>query len=128
MKDILTYEQVREGVRNVINAHPEGADHVYSRPWGEICLYVHNDKPSCIVGHYLINVLGVDKRAIREREGIGASGLAETLHARGLMPELDHRANVFLTALQGEQDRGAAWGEAYEYASARVEGCWKSEQ
>lgn len=122
MKDILTYEQVREGVRDVINAHPEGVDHVYSRPEGAgVCLYVYDDEPSCIVGHYLINVLGVDKHTIQECEGAGASSLTKNLHAEGFMPEMDHRASTFLNVVQMEQDSGAPWGEAYEYATTCVE-------
>ena len=121
MQDILSYEQVRDGIRDVINRHPEGVDHTYSRPEGAgVCLYVHNDGPSCIVGHYLINVLGVAKCAIEEREGIGVSSLAKILRAEGAMPGLDFQASVFLNVVQAEQDSGAPWGEAYETALSYI--------
>jgi hypothetical protein len=123
MENILSYEQVRDGVRDVINAHPEGVDHVYSRPEGaEYCLYVHDNEPSCIVGHYLINTLGVAKHVIQNHEGIGASTVVGILHTRGLMPDVDYWAATFLGVVQREQDSGATWGEAYEYASDHVEG------
>jgi hypothetical protein len=123
MKDALSYEQVRDGVRDAINAHPEGVDYVYELPDLEsgVCLYVNEGKPSCIVGHYLINILGVAKHAVRAHEGVNASTLAEALHSEGVMPAMDYWAATFLDVLQREQDSGATWGEAYEYASDHAE-------
>ncbi|RAV17550.1 hypothetical protein DQP57_00565 [Mycobacterium colombiense] len=74
----------------------------------DICRYVNDGKPGCIVGHALWNLGMVDETT--EGKGFnddGIWGLDKYLNLN-----LDPYEYTWLRAAQDEQDTGAPWGKA----------------
>ena len=107
-------------VRKVAAEHP---DYIYQKIDGVShgsCLYIYNNKPSCIIGHALWNVGLIDAnwkgdtRAISDiRSIIGCEGWP-----------LDSSEINWLAAVQHSQDRGTTWSGSVRAAD---EGKWFDE-
>lgn len=109
----FTDEQVMTTLREVVAENP---DYVYESPdrTADIpCLYVHDDKPGCLVGHVL-NRLGVELEDLSEYEGSDADKFVRP----GFVSE---RAGRVLQHAQFEQDRGDAWRYALDAAETAYE-------
>lgn len=116
----ITDDDVRNAFPGVIAT--QGENYVYPNEYG--CFYVKNDKPSCMLGVYLIDVLGIPKDYFSEmrsqfgREPIQKNesefdNIAADIEARfdiQFEPGLVDR----LREVQEYQDNGCAWGIAYK--------------
>lgn len=110
----ITYSMVRDDLPAIIAT--KGEDFKYVFPPGGTCLYVENGAPSCLIGHYLID-LGFPMDAFQAVEGNGIESLfheenfKEIMTSHGFTAEPD--AIMALSRLQGIQDNGYSWGYAY---------------
>lgn len=121
-----------DALRNVVEA--KGANHIYQRYDGATCKYEHEGKPSCLVGHALVE-MGFDIDFIRAMDdcNYADSGFQSVLDAAEESVEKDwsdrfpdtDQAQVkrFLELFdvasrqaffeaQAMQDRGHTWGAA----------------
>ena len=115
---IVTRDRVVEVTKQVVAEH--GMEHVYEKPMvnrlgGEMamCLYVHNGRPSCLVGHVL-HRLGVplDVLAQGDDQSQDASSMCyEVLYNTDFADEM---IASFLSTVQATQDAGYTWGYALE--------------
>lgn len=112
--DVLTYDRAVELAREVVAEF--GDDYVYPEDHKELefngstpsCVYVHDDKPSCVVGQIL------------HRHGVSIDQLMlnEFRNARVVAFQLagaDDKARFFLSEIQSHQDKGHPWGESLTY-------------
>ena len=103
-----TVEDIRTSMQKIIDV--EGEDFVYVIPNQEelgshaACLYVHDDKPSCLIGRVLHD-LGMSLEDLSQYEGQDASMPAEAFGVS------EHVADALTTA-QFVQDTGETWGDA----------------
>lgn len=99
-----------------------GADYVYPRTGiFDRCLYVKDDKPSCLVGHALALAGASVEMLIRldknESGSIGANAIPT------YFPDLvSEDAAKVLREAQGYQDSGKTWGESVAYATGFARG------
>lgn len=121
-----------------------GRDYVYERQEGSgICTYWHSGngepwhnrdhtaiatgRPGCIVGH-ILHRLGASPEGIASLDGQGSVGYIATTHgAPSLVEErigvrFTDKAVDFLREVQSRQDKGATWGEAFEYGKGYIRG------
>ena len=104
MNDIrFTDDQVRDMLRTVVAENP---DFIYEPPGGpdESCKYVHDDAPSCLVGH-VMSRLGLPLDILSAREGVSPVQIGGALG-------ISARAADALTAAQDWQDQGETWSDA----------------
>lgn len=99
----------------------KGEDYVYEMPRnkeGDVigCSYIHNDQPSCIVGHVLV-AAGVDPDQLHQHEGVAA----ENLTIRVQLWDTDYTMSRALNAAQEAQDSGETWGEALRVFKEELE-------
>lgn len=90
-----------------------GDDTVYERitvMGRPVCLYVHDSRPSCLVGHALVKA-GADVELL-ETLNPGVAALSLNIH----VPNVDFGAATVFQAAQHVQDDGGTWGEALEAA------------
>lgn len=90
-----------------------GEDTVYERVTVKgrpVCLYVHDSRPSCLVGHALVKAGGDTELLEGLNCGVAAISLDDHL------PAVDWRAALVFQAAQHVQDDGGTWGEALEAA------------
>lgn len=124
MSTWLTDKQIIDAVDAAVAE--KGADYTYER--GEpmdpdeaapSCLYVHGDKPGCIVGNAM-HRLGIDLATLRESEGRSAGGLLIDLRDKqGYHASM--WAQDFLDAVQHQQDNGDSWGDAVAEGRIRAD-------
>lgn len=130
----LTYEQAVQYLNEAVQL--KGEDYIYQHhsrlddegnEIGPSCLYAHNGKPDCIVGHVLAKA-GVPielmewSQATDESGGIQnpysydqAQSVLYRLHRDGLL--YTGKATRKLLALaQSRQDQGSTWGQAVALA------------
>jgi hypothetical protein len=120
----LTYDRAVELAREIVAEF--GEDYVYPEDhkrheYGDddnqggnmLCVYVHEDKPSCIVGQ-ILHKHGVSVEALKAHEFKGARTVSYAT------AEADEKARFFLTGAQSHQDKGNTWGEALTYALDQV--------
>jgi hypothetical protein len=108
----LTLEKAIELAKQAVA--DRGEDYVYEKPEDvEVCQYVHDDGPGCIVG-YILNKAGASLEELHDHEGTWASALTDRLEVTGVLTA-SYEANVFLDAIQGKQDNGKNWGQALAY-------------
>lgn len=75
------------------------------------CVYVHDEKPSCLVGQ-ILHRHGVSLLELSMWENKGAYTVSyHTANA-------EDGAQSYLSALQQKQDAGATWGEALDWANS----------
>lgn len=114
----LTYEQAKADLEALAAERP---DYVYEAPEKEeedeapICMYFHENAPSCIVGHVMArHGMTQDQLTSFENAGTAVYGLFanDTL-------QVDRKTGVMLSRAQAMQDQGSTWGdsvaEAIEY-------------
>ncbi|MFE5092065.1 hypothetical protein ACFRCI_17125 [Streptomyces sp. NPDC056638] len=113
---LITDEMVMKTLKEVVAEKPE---YVYSVPeyqknlGGVDCFYVHLDEdgtpvsPGCVVGAVL-HRLGVPLEVLRQEEGQPARTAVRRI---GLSLSFGTRAT--LNGIQGKQDDGTPWGQAY---------------
>lgn len=108
--EALTLDRAKELAKEVVTEfgeyykYPE--DH---RQWNagvRLCMYVHEDKPSCLVGH-ILHRHGVTVTELSMHEFRGAWEVT-----RDLVPGTNDATLVFLSKIQGAQDEGNPWGLA----------------
>lgn len=126
----ITPSVVVEGLQALVAK--EGEEFVYSpvpdEDHGTKCVYVLDDRPSCIVGQFLAN-LGVPVERLKQADtasygaGIPATTLLIDLRAEGVIT-FDNTDGRILSALNGaqyNQDIGKAWGYAFTEAKRVIE-------
>lgn len=109
--EALTYDRAVELAREVVAEF--GEDYVYPQDHKVAespssvpsCVYVHDGKPSCLVGQILYRH-GVDLDDLATQEFTGAWIVAGKFAAANL------KTCYFLDAMQSLQDKGSTWGEA----------------
>lgn len=115
MDDVtLTPESILVAVEAAVQA--EGEDYIYT-PVGEDprCVYVHDDKPSCIVGRVLVSHgVPLERLAEFDRTGFEAGGVTaevvvDMLRAEGATVK-GINVGFYLSELQDMQDHGHPWG------------------
>lgn len=110
----LTREEAIRYLREVVDE--KGADYVY--PLSEhhsLCTYVHEDQPSCIVGHVLYRAgLTVEQLKTLDSPGVPVRETSiSTLWKEDLLPiDIDQDAIDALHVAQVSQDSQSTWGEA----------------
>lgn len=88
----------------------------------QVCDYVRDDRPSCIVGHVLFRA-GVTVEQLKaidtdeQGSGVGAELLAsKNPMSRGVTFDVTAEAAKFLGKVQNAQDFGDTWGECADMA------------
>lgn len=110
----ITYSMVRDGLSAIIAE--KGEDFQYVVPRGGTCLYVENDCPSCLIGHYLIE-LGFPMEAFTALEGNGVESLFHDENLKEIMAShgftAEPEAVYAMGKVQDLQDNEYYWGDAY---------------
>lgn len=115
----ITFEDTKAGLKALVDE--QGSDYVYPKrsygfSSGEVCRYVHEGKPDCIVGQFLA-ARGVPLEYLKEADtaysGGGEPG-DELLHslARKEVINIDVKSISVLFEVQHLQDNGRTWGDA----------------
>lgn len=115
-KDVAFLTAMRQAVID------KGADYIYEQrvvlfeEGGQdyACDYLRGGVPSCIVGHGIINANIMDASHLALYEGTAAYEVLEKNASGGLHYDVIQAANK----MQGEQDTGTPWGEAYNHGIA----------
>lgn len=117
--EALTYDRAVELAREVVAEFGKGYVYPESIKVVEIggtqppCLYVHEDKPSCLVGH-ILHKHGVSLEELSMKEFIGARLVSSEL------AKADDKARFFLASAQESQDKGETWGTAVRFGISQV--------
>lgn len=122
--EALTYDRAVELAREVVAEF--GEDYVYPESvkvseyeaTPPTCVYVHDDKPSCLVGQ-ILHKYGVSLEALSLNEFRGAWTVSGTL------ADADDKARFFLSSAQDSQDKGEPWGTAVEFGLSQVKTYYK---
>jgi hypothetical protein len=130
---ILTGPEALHLLELVVKEH--GEDYVYvGLPHSEVCgdedcgdhydgeeatcLYMHGERPGCIVGHLFHDYIGVDVPAEMENVPVGQMVRNDPRNMPGCSPfqvpgvVITPEAHHVLAHAQGVQDGGNTWGEA----------------
>lgn len=111
----ITYAMVRDDLPRIIAV--KGEDYQYDVPFGGTCLYVDKGAPSCLIGHYLID-LGFPMEAFESYEGRGIESLFHEEDGKEFMAShgftADPEAVYAMGKVQDLQDNRYSWGQAYE--------------
>lgn len=114
--------KVLEVAEEIVNEF--GHDYIYVKPPSNLCQYVHEGQPSCLVGQILVrlgaqvDVLEVPEHysIIQNGHGLGVTEfltqLAPTTETLGFT--LTRNAIAVLECIQNTQDTGNTWGRALE--------------
>lgn len=113
--DVLTLARAKEIATEVVEEF--GENYVYPKEHKvkfpdssePTCVYVHEGKPSCMVGQ-ILHRHGVSLEELASYENRGAYSVA------WLTTTCGEYAPSFLSAIQRRQDRGQSWGVALEQA------------
>lgn len=101
----------------------ETPDYIYRPPTlNGACLYVHQGKPSCIIGHALWEVGLIDANLPGASSGSSVFHInEESIRTVAVDLELDLSiAEInWLAHVQGKQDRASSWGDAVASADAK---------
>lgn len=81
------------------------------------CVYVHEGKPSCIVGH-ILHRHGVEIEAMKNHEFDSACPVS------GATTNAEGTARFFLREMQEHQDKGKPWGESLEFGLEQTRMCY----
>lgn len=121
-----------DALRNVVEA--KGANYIYKKPDGITCEYEHEGKPSCLVGHALVE-MGFDIDFIRamddrerpysdfrsvfvaaedsvEQDGGGRFADIDQAEVKRFLESFDGASRQAFLEAQAMQDRGHTWGAA----------------
>lgn len=115
----VSYQEVLAVANAVVKEF--GADYVYPG-YMDGCVYVRDDKPSCLVGH-ILHRLGVDLISFANEEsyddGLVNERAIDTLWvtAEEYGVSFSPLAQGFLVEIQRDQDCGISWGGAVEQAT-----------
>lgn len=111
MTNIIDKDEVLESLNRAIAA--KGADYVYPQPVG--CVYVHANRPSCIVGHVIADLfpdrLGEVARWEKREDDTNFSALQEDFQF-----PFSEQAQQLLSNVQAYQDRLTPWGQSLDNA------------
>lgn len=121
----ITYDTALAALKAAVEE--KGADYKYEPPLADddgddVCVYVHNGAPSCLVGHAL-HSLGVslsDLSTHGDRRLNNVHRLLIELADRGIAVSSAVTEHLFST-VQGAQDSGIPWGEALSTAVHAVD-------
>jgi hypothetical protein len=118
---MLTYETVKNELAEIVNANPH---RVYKSPiqnamGHDVCMYFHDDKPGCIVGHWFARH-GITAELVNNH-GINA-GVSAINAAVVLGIEIDSDGLELLAETQSHQDAGMTWQMSLAHAVEGVEG------
>jgi hypothetical protein len=94
-------------LREVVAEKP---DYVYERGDNDVCQYVRDGKPSCVVGHVLTRA-GRPVDLLLQNNTMMVGYLGSTFG-------LDEPARVILMSAQDSQDQGQPWSRALLHAEA----------
>lgn len=112
--EALTLDRAKELAREVVTEFGEGykypEDHRRWNAGTRMCVYIHDDKPSCLVGQ-ILHRHGVPVAELAKCEFRGAWEVT-----RELVPGTKDTTLRFLSELQGAQDDDNSWGFALEQA------------
>ncbi len=122
----VTMEDVVRVAEEVVSTQ---LDYVYTNPNGLAaiqqastdCFYVHGDAPGCVVGH-ILHRLGVPLEDLSYYEGLRANSVLLDLGDEEVI-KMPNRAVSLLQCMQGEQDTGKTWGEAY-FSALKRDNLW----
>lgn len=105
-QNAITYGETVAVLRAIVNDH--GFEHVYTPPGpGGQCVYVHDGKPSCLVGHVL-HRLGLALPP--SEQGMSNGWLAVVSADKDHRYPFDDAAIKLLAQVQARQDGGMPWG------------------
>lgn len=120
-KITITYEDALLGLKRQVAL--KGEDYVYKKialvgPIDELyqgsCVNWINGEASCIVGHYVAELLGGVPNSV------GANGFAVDALLGTYGIDATDKAKTLLSLTQNAQDAGTPWGRAVESAAAFV--------
>lgn len=100
----------------------ETPDYIYRPPnLNGACLYVHQGRPSCLIGHALWGAGLIDANLPSARSGSSVYINEESIRTVAVDLELDLSiAEInWLAHVQGKQDRASSWGDAVASADAK---------
>ncbi|SHQ57572.1 Uncharacterised protein [Mycobacteroides abscessus subsp. abscessus] len=104
-------EAVISAVRKEADADP---GYVYQGIDNVGCVYVHDGKPSCLVGHGLWAAKLIDSTFEQHTRSFNVEAIE--LLAVQMGWEFDAREICWLQVVQEKQDDGVAWGDAVKAA------------
>lgn len=112
---MITYEQVREQVKQLVDERP---DHVDPRAQAGVeCTYATDgSSPRCIVGEWAHRFHNATDVTLGKNEGHAPAELLDVLDVLA-----DPIVERFLSKLQRCQDAGTPWAEAFEKATDCIE-------
>lgn len=119
--DVLTLARAKELAQEVVNefgedyVYPESHKRQFPNQDQATCVYVHEGKPSCLVGQ-ILHRHGVSLEELALRENIGGFSVTEAT------TETEDYVSSFMSNMQWRQDEGWTWGEALAEASVRYPG------
>lgn len=114
--EALTLDRAKELAEEVVTEFGKGyiypESHKKHFPGNQVasCMYVHDEKPSCLVGQ-ILHRHGVSLEILKTYENIGAYRVTGEVTSTE-----DPDVLGFLSALQSRQDDGNSWGSALEGA------------
>ena len=116
--EALTLDRAKELAAEVLAEFGEDykypEDHRQFNAGVKMCVYVHDGKPSCLVGQ-ILHRYGVSTTELALNEFRSAHNVTYDL-VPGTSPEV----LKFLEEIQGEQDEKKTWGEAVEHGLSKV--------
>lgn len=116
MPEYLTYSRTRELAEQVVDEF--GADHVYQDREDGGCFYVRDGGPDCLVAHVLTRA-GVplaELAALDNLDGHGEGGAGVRANRAVFERWAEPAAVDLLADAQDQQDGGATWGHALDFA------------
>lgn len=122
----VTGDDLVNAIREVAEANP---DFVYRAPSvHELCVYVDEGQPSCLVGHGLWN-LGLINETFDNGEPYWAKdanpnyqSVCDVLDRLGLWDQMTEAQRVWVGVAQSTQDDSLSWGTSIRRADETVEG------
>lgn len=118
----ITLDSAIEGVTAIVDEYGEGF--LYEPGIDNVCLYVRDGSPDCIVGKFLA-AQGITLERLEEADRYGGVGgadartLLDQLRSEGIV-RLGAKVVTFFRVLQDCQDTSHAWGEALRSAKRHV--------
>lgn len=120
MTELLTRDATVAALRDIITE--KGADYTYERPEGPFpggaCYNKYDGKPSCIVGHLVARLYPEVFETIGSFTGPSNDAISYTLINVERAPIKAETTELVgeIRSLQGYQDDGQSWGEAFKAA------------